>query len=314
MVTLTGLVRTLAVTNQPLNCLPYQNQKTINFKNGWNPTISFAQFRDIRDSYNSVINYPVKQVGTDLFEADFGGFTITASIKTVCAFADLQVQHPEYTVTRLGDDFFRIKGEKLEIEGTSSMVGVFRELQYGEYQTDFKEKVVLDIGGFQGESAVFFSTLGAKKVIVYEPIREYCSAIQRNIALNSISAEVHQAGIGNENTILTTDVFDPTLKDGQKPRKEIIKIQNVSAIIEQSNADIAKIDCEGAEICLTQVPAEILRKIPYYMLELHGEDTRRAVTAKFMNSGFRIARIINRGSVLTIVHFRRAEQRQTGKS
>ncbi len=223
----------------------------------------------------------------------------------MCAFADLLHQHPEYTITKLYEDVFRIKGDNFKLEGTSTMVSVFRELQYGEYETDFKDKVVLDIGGFQGESAVYFASQGAKKVIIYEPAHEYCSIIQKNIELNCMNAEVHCAGIGNENTIMVMDVFDPSRKIGDKPKKEIIKIKNACDIINESHADMAKIDSEGAEICLTKVPNEILRKIPQYILELHGEETRRAVTSKFIDAGFKIRKIKNRGPELTIVHFRR---------
>ncbi len=304
MVTLTGLIRTFRVAAQPLDCLPYQNQKNINFKNGWTLDISFSQFRDVRDSYNSLRNYAVKQVNAELFEVDYGNFSITANIKTVCAFAQLLHNYPEYTITKLSDDLFRIEGAGIKLEGSSAMVGVFSELQDDEYKTDFNNKAILDIGGFQGESAVYFKKLGAKKVVIYEPAKEHCKIIQRNVDLNGMDAEVHHVGIGNTNTIMTMDVFDTTLRIGEKPKKEIVKIKNIIDIINESHVDIAKIDCEGAEICLMTVPNEVLRKISYYILELHGEANRKAVTSKLMEAGYKIVKIKNKGTELSIVHFR----------
>jgi FkbM family methyltransferase len=304
MVTLTGLIRTFRVAAQPLDCLPYPNQKNINFKNGWILDLSFAQFRDVRDSYNSLRNYAVTQIDAELFEVDYGNFSITANIKTVCAFADLLHNHPEYTITKLSDDLFRLDGAGIKLEGSSSMVGVFSELQADEYKTDFNNKAILDIGGFQGESAVYFKKLGAKKVVIYEPAKEYCNIIQNNVNINGMDAEVHHAGIGTTNTIMTMDIFDPNLKIGEKQKKEIVKIKNIIDIINESQVDIAKFDCEGAEICLTAVPNEVLRKIRYYILELHGEANRKAITSKLMAAGYKIVKIRNKGTELTIVHFR----------
>ncbi len=70
MVTLTGLMRTFTVAAQPLDCLPYQNRKKIGFNNGWQLDVTFAQFRDVRDSYSSLKNYIIRQADADLFEAD----------------------------------------------------------------------------------------------------------------------------------------------------------------------------------------------------------------------------------------------------
>ena len=183
------------------------------------------------------------------------------------------------------------------------MLPVFRELLLGDYKASYKDKVVLDIGGFQGESAVYFWSSGAKKIIVYEPISEYCAFIKKNIDLNRINAEIHQSGIGNEDTIMVTEVFEPNWKVGSKPKKESIKITKIIDVINQSGADIAKIDCEGAETCLNAVPDEILRKIPCYMLELHGEDVRKSVTSKFVSAGFKVTKTKICGDGLSIVYF-----------
>ena len=65
-----------------------------------------------------------------------------------------------------------------------------------------------------------------------------------------------------------------------------IKIKDITKIISESGAEVAKIDCEGAEISLVNVPQEILRKIEYAMIEVHSLQIRHALIQKFRNSGF----------------------------
>ena len=55
---------------------------------------------------------------------------------------------------------------------------------------DYNDSVVLDIGGFIGDTALFFIAKGAKKVIVYEPVPENADEIIRNAAINGLSGRV----------------------------------------------------------------------------------------------------------------------------
>jgi hypothetical protein len=65
-----------------------------------------------------------------------------------------------------------------------------------------------------------------------------------------------------------------------------MRIRNITSVIEESNADIAKFDCEGAEISLTTVPKQTLGKIEFYMIEVHSTEIRKAITDPFTTSGF----------------------------
>ncbi|MCW3983688.1 MAG: FkbM family methyltransferase [Candidatus Bathyarchaeota archaeon] len=303
MVTLTGLIKTLTVTSKPLDCLPYPDRKKIQFRRGPTLELTFPQFRNARDNISLLKRYGIRQVTYDLFEADFGDFKMTANLKIVCRMCQLAdfFEKNNYQITKVDEDIFRIKKGKLELEGTFRMLEIFKELNSGAYEADFNDRVVLDIGGFQGESAVYFGMVGAKKVIVYEPVHEYCRLIEKNASSNHVNAEIHCSGIGNENTITALSIFDPVYEGSDQPRKEIVKITNITDIINQSKADIAKIDCEGAEICLTTVPSEVLRKIPQYIIELHGLQVRKAVTSKFLEAGFKITK--SKGGSISTVHF-----------
>jgi methyltransferase, FkbM family len=152
---------------------------------------------------------------------------------------------------------------------------------------------VLDIGGFCGETAAYFKSKKAKKVIVYEPCKDHYHYIRTNAQLNNIDIELHEAGIGDADGSLLVNYDKGGLsftrnENGQN--QTAISIENVANVILQSKADVAKIDCEGAEMSLTKVSAEILGRIPFYFIETHTKEIEKAVTAKFLASGFRVAR------------------------
>jgi len=157
------------------------------------------------------------------------------------------------------------------------------------YVVDCKDKVVLDVGGFIGDTAVFFGAWGARKVIIYEPVLDHHRFIDLNVKLNHVNAEIHQEGIGDDDGYETIhyDIINAGFGLSNKGTKKIkIKIRNVRKVIEESGADIAKFDCEGAECSLVRVPSEVLRKVGFYMIEIHSLQTRSALLDKFRTSGF----------------------------
>jgi len=300
MVTFTGLLRTLITVRNPLNVIPYKGKKRVKFYNGFELSLTFPQFRDIRDCYSSLKKFPVKQVGEDSFEVDFKSFKITTSTATVCLTANLL---RSFKVNQIDNQRFQIEGNGFKLEGTVVMLAITKELFIdGEYKGDYVGKIVLDIGGFQGESAVFFWHAGAKKVVVYEPIKEYCDQIKANMKLNNIPSEVHQAGIGAEDNKIKISVF---AADGSK--QELVDVSNISEVIVQSGADVAKIDCEGAEICLTSVPNKTLRKILRYEIELHGVDVQEKVMKKFAEAGFTVTRYKKLHYGVSLASFKRID-------
>ena len=167
-------------------------------------------------------------------------------------------------VEQVGDNMFKIRSGKLELLGSLDMLSQFFGLQDGCYNCDCRDKVVLDVGGFQGESAVFFSSMGAKKVIIYEPVVAHHEFIRRNTISNGVNVELHEEGVGNVEGIQTIHYEMANISFGvmRKGRRTMeIRIRNVGKVIEESQADIAKFDCEGAEESLVHVPREAIRKL-----------------------------------------------------
>jgi FkbM family methyltransferase len=234
----------------------------------------------------------------DLFEVDFRDFKVTDNLRMVCTFAEMIYR---YKVTKLETDYYRVTGYKFTLEGSSMMLFIWRELISGEYKADYKDKVVLDIGGFQGETAIHYWLSGAKKIIVYEPFSKNCQLIEKNIKLNGANVEVHKAGISEKDGNQLLEVFAAHPDD--EKNKELVKLKNITEIINESGADIAKLDCEGAEACLTTVPNNTLRKISKYMLEIHSQEIERNLIEKFTDAGFKVAKLKKMSADISIAYF-----------
>ncbi len=110
---------------------------------------------------------------------------------------------------------------------------------------------------------------------------------------NLVNAEVHAEGLAEatgEKTI-HFDSYDLGFGLTNQGQNEInIKTKKASDLLLESNADIAKIDCEGAESSLLEVPADILRRINLYFIEAHSSQIQSALIKKFEASGFEMIR------------------------
>jgi FkbM family methyltransferase len=213
-----------------------------------------------------------------------------------------------YKVTQVGADLVNIEGNQTNLLGTLEMLNVLQDVTNGTYNCDCKDKIVLDVGGFQGESAVLFSKMGAKKVLIYEPISAHQNFIRRNVSVNNVWAEIHEEGVGDWDGIETVnyDTIDCTvgiLSRGKNQMK--IRMRNVGTVIEESNADIAKFDCEGAEESLVHLSPEVLRKVAYCMIETHTPKIREAIVSKFVSSGFKLVKEKTINDSISVIHFKR---------
>ena len=272
MITLAGLMRTFLTTRAFFTILPMKlsrKRMPITFRNGLTYQLTWTEFRILRDNYSLMQKYAIKQVGDNLFEIQDG---------------------------------------ELKLIGSLHALLVVEAMENGMYYCDCNGKVVLDVGGYQGESAVFFSKMGAKKVIIYEPVISHHSFIKQNIALNRVNAEIHCEGIGDKNGTQMVSYEELDLAFGllSKGRNIMeVKIRDVAEVIEKSGANVAKIDCEGAEKSLINVSSEILRKIEFYIIEVHTPEIRRALIEKFRASNFSLEKEMEFVVSLSVMFFKR---------
>jgi len=288
IVKLSVVWRTLTVTGNPFVFLTLKRtvaRKSVTFRNGLTYSLTWPQFRIFRDSYPFLSKYKVTQVEDDLFKIVDKRSEVSCTSEQLLMMFDFM---QDFTL-RQEEGGYRLKSEKLELVGSLAMLSCIRELRTGEYEFDYKDKVVLDVGGFEGESAVYFWQKGAKKVIIYEPVPAHVEIIRKNVALNCIQAEIHQSGIGTKDgtQIIEYEKTDPGFGILNRGSKRLeIQISGASRVIQESGANIAKFDCEGGEQSLVDVPLGILRKIAYYIIEVHSPKIRTTVLEKFLDAGF----------------------------
>jgi FkbM family methyltransferase len=272
MISLKGLTKTFTVTKNPYPALIARltgKRRQITFANGAKFRLTWRQFTLLRDNYEVMQKYHLEQVDDESFKFSNGRFTFVGSPVLMCLVA---------------------------------------EQDAGVYECDCRGKVVLDIGGFQGESAVFFSGMGAKKVVIYEPVAANHRFIEENIRLNKVNAEIHEADIGAEDGEITVRYDEANNCFGLSqigPREMKIKIRNITKVIEESGAEVTKIDAEGAEESLLNVPAETLKRVELYIIEVHTPEIKRKVIQKFMASGFNLIKDTRENEQISLIFLER---------
>jgi len=132
--------------------------------------------------------------------------------------------------------------------------------------SDFRKKKVLDVGGFLGETACLFHSWGAQHVVVYESNWLFAKYAKVNLRINKISGLVHNALVDGKNHCNSVNWLD-VLMEG---------------------FDIVKVDCEGCEQYLLDVPNDILKKTPYWVIECHNAKIFMDLASKFSSAGFDI--------------------------
>ncbi len=312
MLSLTRFAKTLSTTKNFVTVLmSRQNGKrvTVKFRNGFQLNLLWSQFVYFRDNYKTMSDFSINQLNDDLLKITGESLDYVGSASDIGLI--LKVKE-KCQIQQVGKETFRLLNKEFEIVGSYVSSGLFflvNEFLKGDYAVSCHDKVVLDVGGFEGETAVFFSLMGAKKVVIYEPVAEHHEFIRKNISRNKVTAEIHEEGIGEKNEIKTIHYDITTVGFGFNNigTKEMnVKVRSATEVIETSGAEIAKFDCEGGELSLVNVPRSTLRKIRFYMIETHSSTIKKALIDKFSDSGFLLTRD-SKGDPCCLVHFERRE-------
>lgn len=163
--------------------------------------------------------------------------------------------------------------------GVLELKETFLDGWYGEVGVE--DSVVLDVGAFIGDSALFFALNGAKKVAAYEPAPPTLEFAKRNIALNRYEniIQVYGEAIGaSEGAVkinycsqmpgVTSQVWDN--KEGINFDVKVKPLY--SAVEELGHVDLLKLDCEGAEWSIIRDAADNgrLDEVDSIIMEVHG--------------------------------------------
>jgi predicted RNA methylase len=125
---------------------------------------------------------------------------------------------------------------------------------------DCKNKLILDIGGANGDTADYFLEKGARVVIAIDCSSELIQQCRRNskefnLPIVCICMRIDSS----EKWIQILQMFQP---------------------------EAVKVDCEGCEIYLKDVPSEIISLVPEFLIETHSDEIQNILENKFRSEGY----------------------------
>ncbi len=166
-----------------------------------------------------------------------------------------------------------------------------------------EDKDVLDIGAFNGDSAIYFSKLGARNVYAFEPFPRTYNVAVKNLNLNgtcNVNLYNEVLGIDGDSIKISKD-FEAT--NGSKVKNFEtgieVKVRKLDEIVESFNINegVLKMDCEGCEYkTLRDAKDETLKKFDQIMLEYHGG--HKEISDRLNSLGFKIIYMDNSGKVI----------------
>ena len=208
------------------------------------------------NNYLNLIPHRREKIEDDIYRWDFG------SKQMCCNYTQL-----------LG-----LQGEYLE--------GLFDEI----YKYDCKGKKIVDIGGFVGDSALYFLSKGASRVVIYEPVLKNLKSLSYNLKGYENRIECYREALAakNEPLTLASDQPEGSSSFGAEEgnyRLECMGITITSLLEKHQPIDAIKVDCEGGEVHLLNMSDEEIRSVPFWMVETHTKELHRSITDAF-TAGF----------------------------
>jgi len=196
---------------------------------------------------------------------------------------------------------------------------------------DLSDKVVFDVGAFEGLVTLFFACR-AKHVVSYEPNSRNHARLCENLELNRIqNVTARKFGLGAAQSTLAM-VWDPIMSGGAtvtstmsetigrraNVRREGVEVTTLDRDLAEAHLpepDLIKVDVEGYELPVLQGARHLLEtKHPALYLEMHGETMNekranvRAIVAFLNAAGYDDVLHVESGEKITQQNCERASQ------
>ena len=219
-----------------------------------------------------------------------------------------------------------ITREQLRAALTHRRPGVTSDEDWGqltvikEYEhLPIKDKVLLDVGGNIGAFAVRAAMEGCKKVITYEPHPENFTCLSYNTypwaeVIHPVRAALVTTRSGEIPLYITNErtLGSCSIEEFRGRSKIMVPAVNFGDVLDLYKPDGIKMDCEGAEWKLLNVPLpDCVKDVAaelHFTKKYWREDCLPHVLRKMEEEGFELIRApVNTGKNFhTIAHWRRA--------
>jgi FkbM family methyltransferase len=150
------------------------------------------------------------------------------------------------------------------------------------YGSDFNQKVVVDVGAYNGDSAIYFARRGARLVIGLEPDPRSLELARENIKLNNLedrvkllnvalSTKTGESKLGvNTETPNITQIAEPTSAADDTLEVQTVTVEEIMKRFNLQNIDFLKMNCEGCEYgIIRSLPPDAFESISEIILEFH---------------------------------------------
>jgi FkbM family methyltransferase len=179
---------------------------------------------------------------------------------------------------------------------------------------DVDNGIVIDIGAYIGDTALYFIHRGAMRVYVFEPVEKFYRYLLRNIARNSLEDRVITFNYGawfKNSTIMASmeDACTGSKMDYSRPCVEL-KVRSLKDIFEmvyerEGVIDLVKMDCEGCEYSLLGLDEELLRLPKQYIIEIHGAEL--PILDVMTCNGFKAEKMLQGEDLISVYFFKKKE-------
>jgi FkbM family methyltransferase len=185
---------------------------------------------------------------------------------------------------------FRIGSDYLTARyGKTADLFVLKETYFDKiYDGDYDGNFVIDVGGYIGETALFFAQRGARRVFCVEPSPDNLRLLEQNISQSSFKDKIviiraaildkdggvefymnRQEPLGNH-VASYHDFMKYYTRSDLKCEVQAMSFQSLLEYTGLEEVDVVKLDCEGSEYdILLGTPDSVLKRVRKYIIEYH---------------------------------------------
>lgn len=152
---------------------------------------------------------------------------------------------------------------------------VFLQGGYMMFEDDIKDKVFVDVGANIGVTVIKALSLGAKKVLAFEPeSTNYKLLMELTDEYENVSI-YHHAVYNSARTIQVTNEGMLSNMFHTKPEDEwapALSLGEVTQLLQDNEEAVLKLDCEGAEFdIIYKAPKEVVQRFDMVFFEIHND-------------------------------------------